>query len=397
MNLDFMASPVPEQPGLLIRDPYDYSDATLIIPPELVSSLELLDGRSTTLDMRERLVQATGTFDVGELQQHLLDTLDQAGFLHNATYERMRDERHREFAAAEVREPAHAGMAYPATPDEMRQMFSEMMQGAEVSQPEKLIAIAAPHASPGGGWESYRDAYASLSAGHAEKIFVILGTSHYGMPNRFGLTRKRFATPYGETRTETALVDFLAAQAPGSVEMEDYCHATEHSIEFQVAFLQHLYGPSIRVVPVLVGPFYAEDEPSRTPEQDEGVKRFLGALGELHARHAKDLLWVLGVDMAHIGRRYGDRMPAQAHQGQMLEVSARDKERIGKIEAGESAAYWDMVRGSGEDDLKWCGSAPLYSFLKAVPEARGRMLRYQHWQIDPQSVVSFAAMSFEAR
>ena len=29
-----------------------------------------------------------------------------------------------------------------------------------------------------------------------------------------------------------------------------------------------------------------------------------------------------------------------------------------------------------------------------MPEARGELLDYEHWQIDPESVVSFAAMSF---
>ena len=31
--------------------------------------------------------------------------------------------------------------------------------------------------------------------------------------------------------------------------MEDYCHAVEHSIEFQVMFLQSIFGPDIKVLP----------------------------------------------------------------------------------------------------------------------------------------------------
>ena len=49
-----------------------------------------------------------------------------------------------------------------------------------------------------------------------------------------------------------------------------------------------------------------------------------------------------------------------------------------------------------QDDLKWCGSSPIYTFLKAVPEARGTLRRYQQWNIDEQSVVSFAASRFPA-
>jgi len=392
MNLDFMPSPVPDRPGLLIRDPYHYSDATLLFPPELVPALELFNGSSTELDLRQFLVDLTGQLEVSEIEHHLVGTLDGAGFLETQTYLAMRDGRHRDFAEATVRPAAHAGTAYPESADDMRQMFDANLTGSEVTALDGLCAIAAPHASPEGGWESYRDAYASLPASYAERVFVILGTSHYGQPNRFGLTRKDFETPLGVTRTEKAMVDWLHSQAPEAVEMEDYCHATEHSIEFQVAFLQHRFGPSIRTLPILAGPFFSTS--GDAPESEAGVARFLGALGEFHARHKKEIVWVLGVDMAHVGARYGDPFAAQAHQGELLSVSARDKERIEQLSCGDAPAFWDLVREGGNDDLKWCGAAPFYTFLRAAPEARGRMLRYQHWQIDPRSVVSFAAMAF---
>ena len=37
---------------------------------------------------------------------------------------------------------------------------------------------------------SYRAAYRLLGSGYRDRTFVILGTSHYGTANRFGLTRK---------------------------------------------------------------------------------------------------------------------------------------------------------------------------------------------------------------
>jgi hypothetical protein len=48
----------------------------------------------------------------------------------------------------------------------------------------------------------------------------------------------------------------------------------------------------------------------------------------------------------------------------------------------------------GDDDLKWCGSSPIYTFLRAVPQARARRLAYQQWNIDDASVVSFGALAF---
>ena len=75
-------------------------------------------------------------------------------------------------------------------------------------------------------------------------------------------------------------------------------------------------------------------------------------------------------------------------------VEARDQQRMARIAAGDSTGFWDLVQ-ENHDDLKWCGSSPLYTFLKAVPEARGTVERYEQWNMtDPQSVVSFAGMSF---
>jgi AmmeMemoRadiSam system protein B len=175
--------------------------------------------------------------------------------------------------------------------------------------------------------------------------------------------------------------------------MEDYCHAVEHSIEFQVLFLQHVLGPQVRIVPVLCGSFLRSMVSGGKPEDSEEVRRFFDRLGEISAREGKRLLWVLGIDMAHMGQRYGDPFPVRANEGYMQEVADRDRQRIDRVNEGDAAGFWDLVK-ENEDDLKWCGSSPLYTFLKAVPEARGTLRSYEQWNIDERSVVSFGALAF---
>jgi AmmeMemoRadiSam system protein B len=121
----------------------------------------------------------------------------------------------------------------------------------------------------------------------------------------------------------------------------------------------------------------------------------LGGLGEIAAREGDRLLWVLGIDMAHMGRRYGDAFSATAEQNEMERVAIRDRARIDRMEAGDTRGFWNLIQ-ENRDDLKWCGSAPIYTFLKALPHATGRLLQYQQWNIDEQSVVSFAGMSFHS-
>jgi len=394
--LDFMPSPLQDRPGLLIRDPYRFSDATLIVPPALVACLEFFDGDHSELDLRAYLVQLTGDLDVGGLVRRLADTLASAGFLEDNNFARIKDAAERAFADAPVREPVHAGSGYPADPAELTQTFAEYLPEALAVNGAAPIAIAAPHVSPFGGVEAYRAVYQSLQPADADRTFVILGTSHYGEPDRLGLTRKPFVTPFGEAATDTALVDRLAAEAGDGAFMEDYCHAIEHSIEFQVVFLQHLFGPSIRIVPVLCGSYARSLYRGGLPEDDERVRRALGALGDLAAKEGDHLLWVLGVDMAHMGRRYGDAFEAKAGRDEMEEVAQRDSARIERMEQGDARGFWSLVQ-ENRDDLKWCGSAPIYTFLKAVPQARGGLLKYQQWNIDEHSVVSFAGMRFHSR
>jgi AmmeMemoRadiSam system protein B len=395
LSLDFMPSPDPQHPGLLIRDPFRFSDATLLIPPQLVACLACFDGEQTALDLRSSLVRLTGEIQVGDLEKHLYDTLSDAGFLEDEKFEQLRQARTSEFATAAKREASHAGSAYPASEEEARRALSEFMQGAPPASEDSIVGIAAPHVSPFGGWECYRDAYAMLPPADEGRTFVVLGTSHYGAPDRFGLTRKPFVTPLGEAVTDLGLVNELADQAPDAIRMEDYCHAVEHSIEFQVLFLQHVYGPNIRILPILCGAFARSIGEGGKPEDNQAVARFFGALGEIGARDSKKLLWVLGVDMAHMGRRYGDPLTARADEGAMAAVAERDRQRIEHVNAADPVGFWDLVQ-ENRDDLKWCGSSPIYTFLKVVPQVRGTLARYQQWNIDEQSVVSFAAIGFRS-
>jgi len=397
LDIDFMPSPVEDRPGLLLRDPMLYSPAMLIVPPFLVPCLELFDGESTEAELRELLVRITGELQVGDVIQHLMESFGNAGFLDDEKFAALKEERQKAFREAPHRMPAHAGSGYPDQPQELRATLNEWM-GASSDDPapaDGLVGIAAPHVSPAGGWECYRDAYRLLTPDLRDRTFVVLGTSHYGAPDRFGLTRKPFVTPWGEARTDTAMVDLLARRAPDSILMEDYCHAVEHSIEFQVVFLQSIYGPDVRILPILCGSFgrsiYLGGQPEDAPE----VRRFLDVLGELADREAARLFWVLGIDMAHMGQRYGDDFQARENDGLMLEVAERDRKRIEQVAAGDAAGFWDQVK-QNRDDLKWCGSAPLYTFLKIRSGAKANLRRYQQWNIDENSVVSFAALSMSA-
>ena len=374
----------------------------LIIPSALVPCLAFFNGNYERQQVAEALVRLSGDVRMGQVIDHLLDTLSEAGFLEDEVFAGLREERTRAFADATARAAAHAGSAYPVQAEALREVLARYVAEPDHEAPPAaadlgpLVGIAAPHVSPEGGWRSYQAAYRALLPANGERTFAILGTSHYGEPEAFGLTRKPFLTPLGEAAVDHRLVDELAERGGSAVRLEDYCHSIEHSIEFQVVFLQHLFGPAVKIVPILCGPFARSTRLGTLPEDDPGVERFLSALSEVAAREGKALTWVLGVDMAHMGRRYGDPFEARAEEGLMLEVAERDRARFERIAQGDARGFWELVKEKG-DELKWCGASPLYTFLKAVAPASAVVSRYEQWNIDETSVVSFAALSFHDR
>lgn len=389
-----MPSPVADRPGLLIRDPFQYSEVTMIVPPVLAQALALFDGEHTELDVRAHLARSTGQVETSEIAQYLVNTMDESGFLESPRFFEMREKKQQEFAGADSRQPAHVNSGYPGEAEALREQLEEYGATPDATAGDSLIGLAAPHVSPAGGYQSYAAAYRRLNPSYAEQTFVILGTSHYGMPEKFGLTRKPYVTPFGPLETDRAIVDRLAKAAPEAVLMEDYCHATEHSIEFQCVFLQHVLGtPAVKTVPILCGPLAESLMTGKAPEENESVRRFLDALTELAVEKGRQLIWILGVDMTHIGRRYGDGFSAKAGQGRLADVRVRDEARMERMCAGDAAGFFEMVHPH-QDDLRWCGYSPIYTFLKAVEGVRGELLRYEQWNIDQQSVVSFAGLEF---
>ena len=400
-DIDVMPSPLPEQPGLLLRDPFLYTDHILVIPPAWIVVLQCLDGAHSALDAQVILTRLAGGRIVARADvEQFVSVLKEAGFVEGDELNELRERRHEEFRLAPIREATHAGSAYPAERDDIDSLFAKRMSEAQDSGAPWPLAIAAPHISPEGGFASYQAAY-QLPPVAEETTFVILGTSHYGAPERFGTSTKPFRTPLGTAEVDLqALADFVAfaGGAGDAVVEEDYCHRAEHSIELQVLFLQYQLARPIRIVPILCGPFLDSLKTGKPPESIDSNRRVFDALAELHAKR-NNLVWVLGVDMAHIGTRYGHREAARAGEGVMEEVAEKDQRRLERICEGDAEGFFDLVHPGG-DELNWCGYAPIYTFLRSVGAAvklRGDARAYEQWNIDESSVVTFGAVHFFER
>jgi MEMO1 family protein len=395
MDLDFQPSPAEDQPGLLVRDSFRYSDTTLIIPPYLLRFLPFFDGQHTQSELLAELRKVTSADNAQKLEAHLRETLENAGFLLGERFDRLRQEARKSFTQSPVRLASHAGAAYPEDPHDLRSYLGGNLNGyaAPAGGTTEPFALAAPHISFEGGWQSYAAMASRLQHADPASLFVVMGTSHYGEPGRIGVTAKPFRTPLGQTQAVPDMARAFAESCPEAVILEDYSHSIDHSVEFHVLLLQYILRPDVTVLPLLVGAFLEPMENGGLPDDSPALRDAFQALRELADQQNRKLVWLLSVDMAHMGKRYGDDFEAIAMQGKMSEVEELDRTRIGMLRDADSQALWKHVNAH-DGDLKWCGSSTLYTFQRIYPEARASLLSYQQWNIDSSSVVSFGTLDF---
>ncbi len=153
-----------------------------------------------------------------------------------------------------VRPAAVAGRFYPADPPALAALVDELLRtvSPEPDRPPP-VAVIAPHAGYQYSGSVAATAYAHLAARRDEVTrVVVLGPAHF-VPLR-GMavpSVDAFATPLGPVEVDADAR--TAATGFPEVEVDDRPHAGEHALETQLPFLLRALGPSVRVLPVLVG------------------------------------------------------------------------------------------------------------------------------------------------
>ena len=145
-TLDFLPSPIEDKPGLMIRDPFQFTDAVLIVPPGLIECLEYFDGQHSMLDLRGHLVKLVGD-DAGALEQQLSGALSEAGFLEDDAFHHRRECAENAFADSPSRQPAHAGAGYPDNDTELRETFKSYLGPQKTESHERVLALSLIHIS----------------------------------------------------------------------------------------------------------------------------------------------------------------------------------------------------------------------------------------------------------
>jgi len=266
----------------------------------------------------------------------------------------------------ETRKPVVAGQFYSGNSEgclmEINECLEEMPCGSKL--PGEIGGGIVPR---GGGTFSGDLAGGVFSAikevdGDVD-TFVIFGAVHrYIGPEATVYDRGCWVTPLGEIEIDEELAGSIVAGSKAVSDLQS--HRSEHSIEVQIPFIQHMFESS-KIVPVMVPPVNGAVE----------IGRQIGKI--VAAEVSKKIVCIASTDLTHYGPRYGF-CPAGVGDGGI--EWAKDVNDAEFIELALQMKARELLVRS-EENMSACGpgaAAALVAAMKELGKTEGVLLAHTH-------------------
>jgi AmmeMemoRadiSam system protein B len=394
-DIDFLTVRLGEQDVIVVRDPLGIATPNTALTAQVAPYLPLFNGSSTVGDLQIVMMQHQGGSLVLRTEvERIVEDLSRLGILQTDEYREAKGRIVREFSENPERAAALAGSSYPADRKELTTLLDRILT-LPASPPDPLpgppCALVAPHIDLRVAERTYGAAFRSIRS-HSPSAILLLGTGHALGENRYCVTDKTFTTPLGRVRAERESIARIREAAGEAIAPDDFAHRNEHSLEFQVLFLQRLFPmEEIPILPVLCGQMEDLFGKVGSPLEVPGMASFVRAVSAWLSEQPDKKLVVAGVDFSHVGPKFGD-----PHTGRSLEPDFRayDREILTALAAGDPSAFF-LTGARARNRHRICGFSAMWTLLAVLPGIRGTILDYDIWHEDPtRSAVSFAAMAF---
>jgi len=115
---------------------------------------------------------------------------------------------------------------------------------------QNIIALVCPHAGYMYSGPVAAHGYHRLAEDGKPDVVVLFGPNHTGAGSALAIMKEGFwQTPLGEVEIDSSTASSILSVS-NLIDVDDYAHAFEHSIEVQLPFLQFLYGSTFKFVPI---------------------------------------------------------------------------------------------------------------------------------------------------
>ena len=393
---------------VLLQDLEGFSPHPVALSPDGLTVASLLDGRNTAAELRSAFAQATGMLLSAAEIHDIVQQLEQAQLLETPEIAAKRRRILDDFLAGPTRKAALQGTSYPADPLELAGLLGGYFRDpkgpgelASDANPKAAppIGLVSPHMDFGRGGPAYAWAYRALAQCEPPDLIVALGVAHASPDSPWTLTRKAYETPYGPMAVHEELYEEFQNHLWYDAREDEWVHRKEHSLELQAVWLKFLWREKTPPwVPVLCSAFdrFCPDRPpSEIPTLEEAVQNIGRRLA--HRAKTQKILILAGVDLAHVGPRFGDDL----EPGPELEkrVESEDRRSLEHAMALDADAFYLSAVADGHW-RKICGLSALYTslrwikFLRGDKPGAGNLLTYGQAPDPLGGIVSFAGAVF---
>ncbi|MBI2931985.1 MAG: AmmeMemoRadiSam system protein B [Planctomycetes bacterium] len=388
------------QPLFVVRDAEGVIDDGIGLPLIVGLVWDLLDGRRAATDIQDFIAEhARGVKIPSEAIERIVRQLDEIYLLDTDRLQARRREIREEFGRAVLRPARFAGKGgYASEATELEKELERYYAGDfGAGHPDRgahapLRGALAPHIDFHRGGSCYTHAYRRIAEAQPADVYLVLGVAHASPEPPFIPTIKSYDTPLGAADIDRDFVEALLKRTKRAGLDHELTHRTEHSAEFQAVFLRHArrQTSAFTFVPVLCSAFERHCG-EKSPSTAAIIEDYIGALRETITGCGRTVCIIGGVDLAHVGPRFGDRV---AVDERLIErMTEGDKKSLAAIAAGDPEGFWASVMDEG-NWRKVCGLSAIYTTLRLLEGARGELLRYTYAPDPAGGLVSFAAAAF---
>jgi AmmeMemoRadiSam system protein B len=383
-----------------LRDPESFAAQPIFLNRALMFIVSRMDGTNSLRDIQADIFRTTGDIMPMEDLEALVKQLDENRYLDSAMFRSYCEAQLRQFLEAPTRPARHAGSAYEGQDSALLSQLDGFFAhpdgpGKNISPDatRPLRGLISPHVDFLRGGPTYAHAYHALAEHPGADRFIVFGTCHNPMRQRFAFTLKDFETPLGIVETDREFVGHLVSKVNTDYFIDEFSHRGEHSIEFQAVWLKYVLRDrhDLRIVPILVGSFQdiclKRESPADIPDIREMVNAVRKTMDEVPGRCCV----IAGADLAHVGRRFGD--PFGPTERSLREVEEEDRLFLERAVACDAEGVFDSI-AADDDRRRVCGYPPIYMTLRCLEKSDGSLLQYRQWaDLAAGACVTYAAVA----
>ena len=393
----------------------------VVVAPAVKDLLPLMNGEHSL----DQIVEKIGRGLTREQAEPLIAQLDAAGLLEGPTFDAMLHRMREEFDGSAILPPgstaamadalvqASLGQEVQATeeqkaelgPQKLAEAFDqwidEALKDAKNPSFDALPkAVVAPHVDYPRGWMNYAGVWGRMRVVDRPDRVIILGTNHFGTGTGVVGCDKGFSTPFGESPADEAVVEGLRQRLGEPLYAHRYDHEREHSIELQVAWIQHCLGTGPDGSHCKIYGALIHDPTVNNGESYDGngvsLTAFVEAMRELIAELPGKTLVVSSADLSHVGPMFGDKQPLISEDEQSEQfrnsVAKTDQDLLGMVAQNKPDELIGAMAWQG-NPTRWCSVGNMVAAIQITQPDEIALLNYAG-AMDPQGMglVTHASM-----